>query len=414
MVLARPVNIRNTTEYYEIVIQPRFAGVGNFSEGVAAAMPYIPIGNRRAGFIDQRGRWAIRPRYLGVQEFRDGVAAVIRRGYHGVIDRNGRTVIPFEHDNLFYIDDGLFWVMRRYEMPDIWWSSRLHFEEGLLCVSGREIAPLGKYEMIMHFHGEGLLSVRRDGKMGFIDFQGNEVIPPQFDWGHPFQEGLAMVTLDDLSGFIDVHGNEVIPLQFGSALAFSDGLAAVMVGGRWGFINPDGEMVIAPQFEYVGAFSEGFAPVGMNAEISVAHETDSSLGEEFESTRRVLRWGFIDREGNVVVPMEFDGVQNFSSGVATVHMLDIDSRGSITNQQAALIDQTGAKIVPFGVYESMSITDEAVIVRIPTEFGTGLVGVIDTTGRVIVPPRFDHISPASEGLMAVSYNRRWGFIRVNL
>jgi hypothetical protein len=53
----------------------------------------------------------------------------------------------------------------------------------------------------------------------------------------------------------------VTPLCFDLARDFSEGRAAVMVGKKWGFIGRDGVVVIEPQYDSAWSFSEGIAPV---------------------------------------------------------------------------------------------------------------------------------------------------------
>jgi hypothetical protein len=61
-------------------------------------------------------------------------------------------------------------------------------------------------------------------------------------------------------------------------LPFSQGLAGVLINGRYGFINPKGEVVIPLQFEQVENFSEELAAAKING-----------------------RWGYIDTSGKFVI-----------------------------------------------------------------------------------------------------------------
>lgn len=70
------------------------------------------------------------------------------------------------------------------------------------------------YDSACDFH-EGLAGVCRDGKWGFIDTSGREVVPCKYDAVNDFHEGLALVKLDGKFGYIDKTGCEVIPLQYG-------------------------------------------------------------------------------------------------------------------------------------------------------------------------------------------------------
>ena len=70
-------------------------------------------------------------------------------------------------------------------------------------------------------------------------------------------------------GFVDIMGNEVVPLIYNEVKSFSEGLAAVRMGlwfddeppSRWGFIDRTGLEVIPLIYEYVRAFSDGLAAV---------------------------------------------------------------------------------------------------------------------------------------------------------
>jgi hypothetical protein len=48
------------------------------------------------------------------------------------------------------------------------------------------------YDVIYPFKN-GRAKVVKNGKMGFIDMQGEEVIKPEFDQVYPFEKGLARV-----------------------------------------------------------------------------------------------------------------------------------------------------------------------------------------------------------------------------
>ena len=41
---------------------------------------------------------------------------------------------------------------------------------------------------------------------------------------------------------------------------FSDGIAAVEKGKKWGYIDRDGKVVVPPEFDYAGPFGSGLAP----------------------------------------------------------------------------------------------------------------------------------------------------------
>ena len=78
------------------------------------------------------------------------------------------------------------------------------------------------------------LAYMEQGKLGFIDKAGKQVIPPKYNDAQPFSEGLAVVRLEGKYGYIDRSGKMVIPPQFSDAGPFSEGLAAASQRGSRG------------------------------------------------------------------------------------------------------------------------------------------------------------------------------------
>ncbi len=59
-------------------------------------------------------------------------------------------------------------------------------------------------------------------------------------------------------GFIDKAGNEVIPCQYEKAGVFSDGRAWIRVGDKYGYIDPSGQVVVIPcKYDEADSFYEG-------------------------------------------------------------------------------------------------------------------------------------------------------------
>ena len=65
----------------------------------------------------------------------------------------------------------------------------------------------------------------------------------KYDWKGEYYEGLARVSLNGKLGFIDKTGKEVIHIKYDDAYSFSKGLAKVKLNDKWFYINPKGECV---------------------------------------------------------------------------------------------------------------------------------------------------------------------------
>ena len=113
--------------------------------------------------------------------------------------------------------------------------------------------------------------------------------------------------------------------QYDVVQTFHDGMAAVLKDGKWGYISSEGKEVITcsipKQYDvcidredygffrdngYIRNFSEGMVPV--------AKET-SGAKHNYE---RVLKWGYMNKEGKLVVDYIYDEAADFSEGLAWV------------------------------------------------------------------------------------------------
>lgn len=62
-------------------------------------------------------------------------------------------------------------------------------------------------------------------------------------------------------GFIDNKGNEIIPLKYDNARDFSEGLAAVEGPGGWGYIDKNNKVIIPFKFDWADDFVDGYSRV---------------------------------------------------------------------------------------------------------------------------------------------------------
>src|SRR5699024_8081319 len=171
---------------------------------------------------------------------------------------------------------------------------------------------------------------------------------------------------------------------------FSEGLARVYYASdSVGFINTSGEKAFPQTFQDAGNFHSGRA--------WVMKEVD---GEE--------KYGVIDQNGKWILPCVYDAIGAFNSNRAVVkkgkQWLIVNRNGEVVFQNSALI----IKKVPGCFFGAR--TDAFT----PPEFNEGMIkikkkgkiGYIDTTGQVIISPRFKSASAFSGGTAFVKTNQQ--------
>lgn len=153
--------------------------------------------NGKWGFVSKKGAFAIAPNFDEVEDFEDGYATVRTNRKWGVINTKGEYVvepITSESYEIRHLDKGCFVVKKGYD------------EYGIVSNGKWVVEPI--YEDIS-FLKEGLIVVKKDGKCGYINLQGEVIIPLQFDSACDFCDGKATVELNDQEFEIDKKGNRV-------------------------------------------------------------------------------------------------------------------------------------------------------------------------------------------------------------
>lgn len=117
----------------------------------------------------------------------------------------------------------------------IWWFLNSH--EEIVKITPEFSEAVHKYDILCGF-SEGMAAVRNPSneKWGYIDTEGKEIIPCQYDDAFSFSEGLASVKGENgRYGYIDKKGKIKIDFSFGYAESFSGGIAVVTNDLTWQF-----------------------------------------------------------------------------------------------------------------------------------------------------------------------------------
>ena len=106
---------------------------------------------------------------------------------------------------------------------------------------------------------EGFAAVQKDGKWGYINTKGEQIVECKFDYVSDFKDGLAIVEKDDKYGCINTKGEQIVECKFDYVSDFKDGLAIVEKDDKYGCINTKGEQIVECKFDDACDFNEGFA-----------------------------------------------------------------------------------------------------------------------------------------------------------
>jgi hypothetical protein len=208
---------------------------------------------------------------------------------------------------------------------------------------------------------------------GYINSDGNFIISPNFSTATNFNENkLAIVCKYDHCGVINTKGDYVIPPIYNSIEPFVESRAVYVQGDVMGVIDESGNVITKRQYTFVSSYSDSLALVGIKT------STDEYL------------YGYIDKDGNEVIPPNYLEGSDFKNNYALVK-----ERNGIYK----VIDKIGAVVTTFP-YKFVGNYNEDVFTF--SETLGGLIGYVDIHGRILIKPKYTSASPVNDGYMVVS------------
>lgn len=123
----------------------------------------------------------------------------------------------------------------------------------LIDVTGAKVSDAVYEDIILNVDGthikKGVMLAKKDGVYRIFDSKGNPVSDFSCsDIDVVTDDGLIAYCNNGKWGFVNTSGEQLILPTYEAAKSFSNGLAAVCNGGKWGFVNQNNELVIGYQF----------------------------------------------------------------------------------------------------------------------------------------------------------------------
>jgi hypothetical protein len=226
---------------------------------------------------------------------------------------------------------------------------------------------------------EGVACVSKDNKYGYIRDNGKFLIDPTFKNASIFSEDMACVVLENqYPSYINKSGEIKLNIQNAEmAGIFKEGLAPVFIKGKWGFIDKNGQVVIKPQFEGVSYFKDGLSIIIQN----------------FQNKKMN---GFMNKQGEIVIKPLYEAAYPFSEGLALVKQDTIWS----------FIDASGTTVLKMEYKTVFPFSEGLSLVK-----KDSLFGYIDKTGKFAIQPQFLDAESFRNGLaMFMNSDSLYGYI----
>ena len=238
-----------------VVIEPQFQYAAKFKDNIA-----IVAKNGKVGAIDSNQNIIIPFQYeflqpLDTSEFLFGYRAKYF-GEHimGVMTRHERVKIPAEYNSI--LKERNYYTIIKTKDSVIGTSSigdlrsrRSYY--GLIDNNGKLIIPC-MYDYI-NWINDSLIDVTRGGlgtSHALFNKNGEQLTGFEYMVFGNFIEGIAKARIENKFGFIYPNGKIAIPIMFDYCEEFINGYSIIKQVEKWGAIDKNGKIIIEPKFEY--------------------------------------------------------------------------------------------------------------------------------------------------------------------
>ena len=349
------------------------------------------------GLASEKGEILVKPQYNYIDfaygETNTNLFAVFDKGKWGVIDKKGKIIVPIqfwrvnilpnaivvgdtpEDKSALYNLEGKLLLPAEYDAinyvkayQDKWQNLFLCHKEskvGLYDIKKGEMILSPEYEIqsisVSNSNAE-VFALAKNGFLALFDTKGKQVSEfkyQEYGGGTIMSEGYAKVQdRRGLWGVVDKYGKEVIPCKYkGMGLGVCNQRIAFQGNnGKWGYLNvSSGEEVVKAIYDRTRDFSDGFG--------------------EVEKNRKV---GFLDVNGKVVVPVEYEGALNVQKGICFLmkkgdwYPIRVAENKPINNEKYA-----GGNFDFIIDFAAVSCKGENTLMQ----------GIINTKGQIVVPCR---------------------------
>ncbi len=267
----------------------------------------------------QTVQWAVRPTSAQIENY-GNLLKVKKAGKCGLFDLNNNEIIPVAYDSISPFRDGMALVMNKV-------GDQLKIE-GVMSDGDYELMPVSEtvYATRYMFFSEGKMPVKGAGGWGYLDTDGNVVIPCQFQMAYPFSDGFASVKIDNKTYYVN-RNLEYMPIEVGwGNLVFGStfsGQEAVVYSGY--SLTPKG-YVINRRGRVVRKFKTDIKDLMVNSYDHSVGNKEQQYNEQVQQaavdSRYTVyqengRYGY-KRDGVIVLPAQMDKAEPVRGEFANV------------------------------------------------------------------------------------------------
>ena len=423
----------------------------NEKEKISQSSEYFVLySNEKWGVINQLGETVIAPSYREMLVIPDKTKEVFLCTY----DINEETgeyktkAINSKNEEILTGYDKIEAIDNIDKNENVWYEDNVlrvqkDGKYGLIDLNGKELLP-AEYDEIIGLNGiENSILIKKDDKYGLVNDTGSVIIEPNYkeikNLGETYREGYITIDENDKYGVIGATKMKLLDNKYDNIeQVYLSDYYLVTENGERKVINSSGETILNSGFDQISSKTEdGFIYVsqGLYGEINTTGEVQ--IEPTYQDLKQVKkgvyiaknndRYGIIDNEGNTMIPFDYTLI-TYNKDAKLFIADDANYNTTIINENyESKITGILSEINTTKSYIRMRVDDEYKYYDLSCQEKTnievledntlflskkdGKYGFVDKKGNVVVDYIYDDATEQNEyGFVAVKKDGKWGAI----
>jgi len=391
--------------------------------------------NKKFGIINAENyQFISKPIYDEISLFNDTIFLVKSGDKYGLVDYTDQILIPVEYSSIE--KDTLNFIRLKRERGAIGNSKTT---VGICNYQGRILVPLiytgignytsglfpaknEKYWGYLNAEGEqaipffydtyrkfvsGVAAVRKNGLVGIIDTKGNWVAYPEYETVQYVNDSVWIWRRGYVSGFYSTTEKKGIPFMYDGLELINSNFVRFSQSGKYGLLSPQRKIILKAEWDKIEVYEDEKIVIAMrndyysifylNGNLKVYMNYPFARFHSYKDGMALVahkgKYGFINRDGLLLVSTQYDEARPFSNGLAAIRI------GTIWGY----IDKNERFIANPYYDESKDFDEKAAIV-----IKSGKYGLINKQGKETVKPQCEAIVLLKSGNYLLKKEGRYG------
>lgn len=407
---------------------------------------FIVSSNGKKGLINEKGQWVLKPEYDKLEVAFNIYLALYKQGKMTYADTWGKLLVPLQFEKVGILDDdrydvkqqgkwGIYNVrQRQLAIPAVYDEfdycggcgrksdyiyAKKNGKWGIISATNEVLVPFAfEHSHSMMRSDEWVCSFKQNGKDVVVNIPRKKVYTePLYSQMEVIGNGMLKLKKDGRFGLIDRNGEQVLDFVYDDIADpygdFTSGpFLTVRKGGKTGIVNTAGRVVIAPVLDEEVSCIDSYIVAARNGMYNVFDSTGKPLLQDdyndimpmrlsgdvpLFSLKQKALYGFFNAANGKVIAPQFHEVDMITSG-KDKGLVQVTYQG-----KSGLYKSDGTLMLPIKYNGYELLTDHLMSVKTGT--GTGLFDA--NTQQEIIPAKFkyvDLIAPDSTLLSVTAEN----------